>query len=161
MTAPTTQTSRHYRFADLTMDVGQRRVRRGGDAIPLSKLSFELLRVLVEHAPNVVAHDQLTSLAWGPRRIVTPENLAKRVMLLRQALGDQADDSRYIERMRGHGYRLIPEVETAALSNGDLAAIASPVVTNSVGELPPDTNSAAKPVRRVSSRRQVLFGVLG
>jgi serine/threonine-protein kinase len=77
----------------------------------LSKLSFELLRVLVASAPNVVRYDILASQVWGARRIVTPENLAKRVMMLRQALGDHADQPRYIEGLRGLGYRLIPEVE--------------------------------------------------
>ena len=103
--------SRRYRFADLTIDVGQRRLLRAGEEIALSKLSYELMRVLVEAAPNLVTHEQLAAKVWGPRRIVTPENLAKRVMMLRQALGDHADAPRYIEGVRGQGYRLVPEVE--------------------------------------------------
>lgn len=99
-----------YEFADLTLDLGRRRVARGEQPIPLTKLTFELLRVLVEQAPNVVAHEDLARKTWGSRRIVTPECLAKRVMLLRQALGDDAERPRYVERVRGQGYRLIPEV---------------------------------------------------
>ena len=45
-----------YRFADLTLDIGQRRLARGSEPLPLSKLTFALLRVLVEAAPNVVSH---------------------------------------------------------------------------------------------------------
>ena len=100
-----------YRFDDLTLDIGQHRLWRGEKEVPLSRLSFELLRVLVEAAPNLVTHDELAEKAWGPRRVVTQENLAKRVMLLRQALGDHADQSRYVEGVRGQGYRLIPEVQ--------------------------------------------------
>jgi TolB-like protein/DNA-binding winged helix-turn-helix (wHTH) protein len=100
-----------YRFGDLTFDVGRRRVSRGVDAVPLTKLSFELLRALVEAAPNVVTPDQLVERVWGPRRIVTPENLSQRVMMLRQALGDSAEQPRYVEGLRGHGYRLVPNVE--------------------------------------------------
>jgi DNA-binding winged helix-turn-helix (wHTH) protein/Tol biopolymer transport system component len=103
-----------YRFADLTLDVGQRRVWRGEQRVGMSNLSFELLRVLVEAAPNVVPHDELATKAWGPRRVVTPENVAKRVMLLRQSLGDQAAESRYIEGVRGRGYRLLPEAQRSA-----------------------------------------------
>ena len=103
--------SRRYRFADLTIDVGQRRLLRAGEEIALSKLSYELMRVLVEAAPNLVTHEELAARVWGPRRIVTPENLAKRVMMLRQALGDHADAPRYIEGVRGQGYRLVPAVE--------------------------------------------------
>ena len=99
-----------YRFDDLTLDVGQCRVWRDGQPIQLSKLTFELLRVLVEAAPNLVTHDQLAQHVWGTRRIVTPENLSQRLMMLRQAIGDPADRPRYIEGVRGLGYRLIPAV---------------------------------------------------
>jgi Tol biopolymer transport system component/DNA-binding winged helix-turn-helix (wHTH) protein len=122
---PGTTAARRYRFDDLSLDTGQRRVRRGGDVIPLTALSFDLLRVLVEDAPNVVDHEQLASRAWGARRIVSPENLAKRVMLLRQALGDQADQSRYIEGVRGRGYRLIPEVQSENVHAPVNGAVAS------------------------------------
>jgi TolB-like protein/DNA-binding winged helix-turn-helix (wHTH) protein len=108
---PGSKAPRRYRFADLTFDVGQRRLWRADGAIPLSKLSYELMRVLVEAAPNLVTHDELATRVWGPRRIVTPENLAKRVMMLRQAIGDQVDAPRYVEGIRGQGYRLIPDVE--------------------------------------------------
>jgi Tol biopolymer transport system component/DNA-binding winged helix-turn-helix (wHTH) protein len=118
--------SRRYRFGDLSLDTGRRRVRRGDDTIPLTALSFDLLRVLVEEAPNVVEHEQLASKAWGARRIVSPENLAKRVMLLRQALGDQADHCRYIEGVRGRGYRLIPDVHVESTpANG--SAVSAPM----------------------------------
>lgn len=65
-----------FRFDDLTLDVGQRRLSRDGQPIPLSKLTFELLRILVEAAPNLVTHDELAR-AWGPKRMVTPENLSR------------------------------------------------------------------------------------
>ena len=101
-----------YHFDDLTLDVGRRRLLRDGEPIQLSKLTFELLRVLVEAAPNLVTHDQLAQQVWGSRRIVTPENLSQRLMMLRQAIGDPADQPRYIEGVRGQGYRLIPDVAT-------------------------------------------------
>ena len=113
MTSPN-RASPQYHFEDLTLDVGRRRVWRGSDALPLTNLTFELLRVLVEAAPNVVSHDELAEKVWGPRRVVTPETLSQRVMVLRYALGDSADQPRYIEGLRGQGYRLIPEVQAAS-----------------------------------------------
>lgn len=102
-----------YAFADLVLDMGRRQVLRGDDVIPLSKLTFELLRALVEASPNVLTHDELATEVWGPRRIVTPENLTQRLLMLRHSLGDSAAAPRYIESVRGHGYRLIPAVEPA------------------------------------------------
>jgi Tol biopolymer transport system component/DNA-binding winged helix-turn-helix (wHTH) protein len=109
-----------YRFDDLTLDVGQRRLWRGEEAIPITRLSFGLLRVLVEQAPNLVAHGELAEKAWGPHRYVTPESVSQRIKMLRKVLGDEAARPRYIESVRGQGYRLIPEVET------DLADLRAP-----------------------------------
>jgi len=103
---------RRYRFADLVLDTGQRRVWRGDQEIQVSKLSFDFLRALVEAAPNLLTHDQLAETVWGPRRVITPENLSQRLMTLRHAIGEQAEQPRYIEAVRAQGYRLIPDVET-------------------------------------------------
>jgi TolB-like protein len=55
--------------------------------------------------------DALAEKVWG-RHFVSPENVAQRVMLLRQSLGDDANKRRYIETVRNRGYRLVPIVET-------------------------------------------------
>lgn len=102
----------YYLFADLTLDSGQRRVVRQGRAIELSALNFDLLRVLVESAPNVVTSEVLAEKVWG-RHFVSPENVAQRVMLLRQSLADDASQPRYIETVRNKGYRLIPAIQIA------------------------------------------------
>ena len=101
-----------YRFADLTLDVARRRLTRQGQPIELKSLDFDLLRFLVESAPNVVNADALAEKVWG-RHFVSPENVAQRVMLLRQSLADDANRPRYIETVRNKGYRLIPVVERA------------------------------------------------
>ena len=112
VTSAPTSPPRRYRFEDLTLDTGQRRLWRGEEEVQLSKLSFDFLHALVEAAPNLRTHDQLAEAVWGPRRVVTPENLSQRLMMLRQALGEHAEQPRYIEAVRGQGYRLIADVET-------------------------------------------------
>jgi DNA-binding winged helix-turn-helix (wHTH) protein len=47
-----------YRVDDLRIDVGRRIVSRGNADIPVPKLSFDLLLVLVRAAPNVVSIDE-------------------------------------------------------------------------------------------------------
>ena len=98
-----------YRFADLTLDAATRRVDRRGRPLEMSPLNFDLLRALVDAAPEAVTYDQLVQKVWR-RSFVSPENIAQRVMLLRQALGDDAERPRYIETQRNRGYRLIPGV---------------------------------------------------
>jgi tetratricopeptide (TPR) repeat protein len=96
-----------YRFSDLTLDAGQRRLLRDTADIPLGKLTFDLLLVLVRSAPNVVTHDALVEQVWGGR-MTSPETVTQRVKLLRDALGDDAENPRYIALVRNQGYRLIP-----------------------------------------------------
>ena len=113
MTTPADSLPSNYRFADLTLDVARRSVSRQGEPVELKALDFDLLRFLVESAPNVVNADVLAEKVWG-RHFVSPENVAQRVMLLRQSLSDDANRPRYIETVRNKGYRLIPVVERVA-----------------------------------------------
>src|SRR6188474_3681213 len=110
MTNDSNNSPTSYRFADLTLDVARRTVARRGQPIELKALDFDLLRFLVEQAPNVVNADVLAEKVWG-RHFVSPENVAQRVMLLRQSLSDDANRPRYIETIRNKGYRLVPLVE--------------------------------------------------
>jgi DNA-binding winged helix-turn-helix (wHTH) protein len=102
-----------YEVQDLLIDLAQRRVVRDGVVVDLSALNFDLLRVLVESAPNVVTYDELAEKVWG-RHFVSPENIAQRVKMLRQTLSDDANEPRYVETVRGRGYRLIPSALPAS-----------------------------------------------
>src|SRR5262250_3647781 len=98
-----------YQVDDLIIDLAPRRVRRAGTVIPLTALSFDLLVTLARAAPNLVSFDQLNERVW-PGLVVTPETIVQRVKLLRSALGDDPQAPRYIEGVRGRGYRMVAEV---------------------------------------------------
>jgi TolB-like protein/DNA-binding winged helix-turn-helix (wHTH) protein/lipoprotein NlpI len=100
----------HYRVGDLWIDVGRQQVTRAGDVIALPKLSYDMLITLIREAPNLVSNDTLMERVW-PKLVVSPETVSQRVKLLRDALGDDPRKPRYIEGLRGRGYRLIPTVE--------------------------------------------------
>src|SRR3546814_18163438 len=72
-----------FEFADLTLDARQRAVFRDGVRLPLPKLTYELLLALVEAAPALLTHDELADRVWRGR-LVTPETLTQRALLLRQ-----------------------------------------------------------------------------
>lgn len=113
------------RFGDLWIDTGRQRVTRGEHAIALPKLSYDLLLALVRAAPNLVSLDSLMEQVW-PKAVVSPETVSQRIKLLRDALGDDPRAPRYIEGLRGRGYRLIPSVdyEAAATQESSQAAAA-------------------------------------
>jgi TolB-like protein/DNA-binding winged helix-turn-helix (wHTH) protein len=101
-----------YIVGDLSVDVGQQRVLRADRDIELPNLSFRLLVALVQAAPNVLSNELLMARVW-PGLIVSPETVNKRVKLLRDALGDEAQAPRYIAGVRSRGYRLVASVSRA------------------------------------------------
>ena len=98
-----------YRVGDLVLDVGRAQVLRDGSEVPLPKLSFDLLLALAESAPRVVSLDDLMTRVWQGV-IVSPETISQRAKLLRDSLGDDPRQPRYVASVRGRGYRLVAEV---------------------------------------------------
>ncbi|MGH8218752.1 MAG: winged helix-turn-helix domain-containing tetratricopeptide repeat protein [Steroidobacteraceae bacterium] len=113
---------RRYRIDDLDVDVEQRRVTRAGQQLSVTGISFDLLLALLRTAPNLVPIDELMQRVW-PGLIVSPETVSQRVKILRRALGDDAEQSRYIAGVRGRGYRMAAPVRSEdSLHAGVLAA---------------------------------------
>ena len=98
-----------YEFSDFQLDVPERLLVRKGKRVLLPEKAFQTLCVLVEQAPHLVTKNDLMSKVW-PDTIVEENNLDKSVSALRQALGDRKGKMKFIETVRGHGYRFIPEV---------------------------------------------------
>jgi TolB-like protein/DNA-binding winged helix-turn-helix (wHTH) protein len=126
---------------DLRVDVGQQRVTRSDAEIALPNLSFQLLVALIRAAPDVLSHDALMARVW-PGLVVSPETLHKRANLLREALGDDARESRYISAVRSRGYRLVAEVRRAERLAPPPSAQASQAMTATPNTEPPTPDSA-------------------
>jgi len=114
-----------YQVDDLTIELAPRRVRRAGTVIPLKALSFDLLVTLVRAAPNLLSFDQLSERVWSGL-VITPETIVQRVKLLRGALGDDPHAPRYIEGVRGRGYRMVAEVHALTERQGTPESIVPP-----------------------------------
>ncbi len=93
------------RFGAFEFDKVTRRLRRDGSDIHLTPKGFELLGLLVEAAPRVVAKRELHARLW-PGGVVADATLVAVVKQLRKALGDQDRDSRLIRTVHGVGYAL-------------------------------------------------------
>jgi TolB-like protein len=104
-------TTERYRVGDLVVDVGTASVLRNGRRLDLPPLSFALVVSLLRRAPNVVRREELLAEVW-PDVLVSDETLSQRVRLLRESLGDDARNPRYVESVRGWGYRVAAPVES-------------------------------------------------
>lgn len=97
-------------MGDLELEPGLHRLRQAGKPVELPGLSYDLLLALIDAAPNFVSNEELMTRVWKGL-VVSPETVTQRVKLLRDALGDDPKQPRYIEGLRGRGYRLIPPVQ--------------------------------------------------
>lgn len=94
-----------YRLDDLVIDIPRQRVERGSETLDVNGLSFRLLHYLLEQGQRVVGFDELIEKIWAPA-IVNEETVTQRVRLLRQSLGDDGRNPRYLRSVRGQGYQL-------------------------------------------------------
>jgi TolB-like protein/DNA-binding winged helix-turn-helix (wHTH) protein len=129
-----------YQVDDLTINLAPRRVRRAGTVIPLKALSFDLLVTLVRAAPNLLSFDQLSERVW-PGLVITPETIVQRVKLLRGDLGDDPHAPRYIEGVRGRGYRMVAEVRPLWERQGTSESIAPPSLKESTEDESPNVHA--------------------
>src|SRR6516165_399979 len=128
-----------YQVDDLIIELAPRRVRRAGTIIRLQALSFDLLVALARASPNLLSFEQLSERVW-PGLVVTPETIVQRVKLLRGALGDDPHAPRYIEGVRGRGYRMIAEVRPLKERPGPPGAIVAPSLKETKEEGRPNVN---------------------
>jgi len=99
-----------FRAGDLVVCPSQRSVRRDGQELPLGKLTYNLLLLLVEASPGIVTHQEINEKLWAGR-VVSDDTVRQRIKLLRKALGDDPQDPRYLHVVRGQGIKLIPPVK--------------------------------------------------
>ena len=117
------------RFGIFEMDPESRELRKRGVSVKLQDLPFKILTILLEKPGEVVARDELRNQLWSPDVFVDfDHSLNTAVTRVREALGDSADNPRYIETIPRRGYRFIAPVTTAETvkENGSEPALPPP-----------------------------------
>ena len=104
--------SGYWRFGLFELDVVTGELRRSGRRVHLAPQPGRVLLTLVERAGQIVTRDELKEAAWGDKTFVDFEQGLNFCMKqIRAALGDEADNPRFIETVPRRGYRLIVPVE--------------------------------------------------
>jgi TolB-like protein len=106
---PASATIRH--FESFALDLRSRELRTGDRSTMLQAQPFELLRLLLDRAGQVVDRDDLRRRLWPEGTFVDYEHgLNAAVKRLRHVLGDDAEQPRFIETIPRRGYRFIAPV---------------------------------------------------
>src|SRR6266478_945667 len=99
------------RFGTFEVDVRAGELRKQGVRIKLQEQPFHVLTVLLQRPGEVVTREELRNENWAADTFVDFDNsLNTAVNKLREALGDSADNPRFIETLPRRGYRFIAPV---------------------------------------------------
>lgn len=140
--------SRTLRFGLFEVDLRAAELKKRGVRVNLQEQPFQILASLLEHPGELLTREQLRHKLWSADTFVDfDRNLNKAINKLRLALGDSAENPRFIETLPRRGYRFIAPVSAA--DDG----VASPSMHPSAPDQPARLRSGDLPFRRRSSDR--------
>ncbi len=87
------------------LDRTARRVFLRDREVALTSTEFNLLEFFLTHPGRAYSRDQLLEAVWGEQRYVTPRTVDVHVRRLREQIEEQPDNPRYLNTVRGFGYR--------------------------------------------------------
>jgi TolB-like protein/Tfp pilus assembly protein PilF len=100
-------------ISTLRLDVGNESLWWGDQQIPLTPRAFAVLRYLVEHRGEVVSRKELLEAGW-PDAYVGEGQVRQFIWQLRRILHDDSATPRFIETVRGRGFRLVGDIGVRA-----------------------------------------------
>ncbi|MGN2243877.1 TPR end-of-group domain-containing protein [Frateuria sp. GZRR33] len=113
-----------YAFGDIRVEPTAHRVLRDGHELDLEPKAYAVLLQFLDHPGELIKHDELLERVWG-HKYVTAATLSRVISQLRQRLGDEAAEPRYIQTVHGLGYRLVASVAAAQAADA-VAKVESP-----------------------------------
>src|SRR5262245_30880887 len=112
------------RFGEFTFDARSGLLCRQDVPVQLAGPASEVLRVLLEHRPNLVSKDDLMRQVWRGAA-VEDGNLSVAIADLREALGDDAHLPRFIRTYHRRGYAFVGDAVDIAPAGRDQSGTAS------------------------------------
>src|SRR5580704_3228056 len=108
-----TQPASVLRFGVFEVDLRAGELRKQGVRIKLQEQPLSVLKILLERSGEVVTREELRSQIWSTDTFVDFDNsLNTAINKLREALGDSADNPRFIETLPRRGYRFLASLSS-------------------------------------------------
>ena len=122
------------RFGVFELDARSSELRRNGMKVRLADQPIQILQLLLEHPGDLVTREQLRERLWSSGMYVDFDlGLNSAVRKLREALGDSAENPRFIETLPRRGYRFIAPVSGNVFDDGDEQPAVGKRMTGSAG----------------------------
>jgi DNA-binding winged helix-turn-helix (wHTH) protein/Tfp pilus assembly protein PilF len=116
------------RFGAFEVDTGSGELSKNGRKVRLQEQPFQVLVMLLERCGGVVSRDELRKAIWPDHTFVDFDHAIRTAInKIRAALGDTAENPRFVETLVRRGYRFIAPVARAGLATlGSTPPVGSP-----------------------------------
>ena len=146
----TTPNAKVLQFGVFEVHLQTGELRKSGLRIKLQEQPFQILALLLERPGEVITREELRQRLWPSDTFVDfDHSLNSAIKKLRQALGDDSDNPRFVETLPRRGYRIIVPVKGGVPSSGLPAA-----------EVPPATPPESSAGKNLLKRTGVIAGVV-
>lgn len=118
--------SRVIRFGVFEVDLQEAELRKSGFRIKLQEQPFQILTMLLERPGQTVTREELQRRLWPVDTFVDfDHSLNSSIKKLREALGDDSENPRFVETLHRRGYRFIAPVDGLSGTAGQVPAVAT------------------------------------
>src|SRR5215471_8644834 len=138
---------RRLRFGVFEVNLRAGELTKRGLRIKLQEQPFQVLAMLLEKPGELVTREELQKKLWSQTIVDFDHGLNKAINKIREALGDSAENPRFVETVARRGYRFLADVTPL-----DTAADRRPDVKTEV-LAPPADSFAANPPMQAYHRR--------
>src|SRR6185437_13057222 len=136
MAAPVSNSKLTFGLFEVDLESGE--LWKAGFRVKLQTQPFKVLAALLERPGQIVTREDLQLRLWGRDTVVDfDHSLGTAINKIREALGDSADNPRYIETLAKRGYRFIAPVNVLHTPASTVNEPISP--ENSDSSAPTDT----------------------
>jgi len=98
----------HLMVGELTLDTVSRRILHGNEEIRMGPTEYRLLEFFMSHQGRAYNRSQILDHVWGANAYLEERTVDVHIRRLRKAL-EPTGTSRYLQTVRGHGYRFLAE----------------------------------------------------
>ena len=136
------QPFRRFKFGVFEADLRTGELTKLGKRVRLQEQPFQLLAMLLERPGELVIREELRERLWPKTLVDFDHGLNKAISKVRDALGDSAENPRFIETVASRGYRFLADVAVVQAGQpgtaDDLARHEAPGLPR-----PPDASASA------------------
>ncbi len=149
---------KRLRFGIFEADPRIGELTKHGKRLPLQEQPFQLLAMLLERPGELVSREELRAKIWPQTIVDFDHGLNKAISKIRDALGDSAENPRFIETVARRGYRFLADV--AVVQDAPQTVAGDPTVQADAGPLArSEVGTSSRRPPRALDWRLIGFGL--